>query len=333
MEVLVWLKFLLCAGLIGVAGMRLSRYADAIAVLTGISRSWIGLVLLATVTSFPELATGLSAVTLADATDIALGDALGSCMLNLAILALIERWSRGRNSLCGAAGPGHVMAPAFGVILLAGAALAILLTRQGLMPTLGHVSLASPALVAMYLVAMRSLFVIERSEPRPVAAHHQDLSARETWVGYAAASAVVVSAGIWLPSIGVELAHVMGWSDSLVGTLFVAFATSAPELATTWGAVRIGATGLAIANLLGSNLFDVLILAIDDFAYVRGPIYFDASPVHAVSAVIAALMSAAVIVALVNRPVPGEPHPARWASLSLLALYMLGAVVQWLAGR
>jgi cation:H+ antiporter len=55
--------------------------------------------------------------------------------------------------------------------------------------------------------------------------------------------------------------------------------------------------------------------------------------VHAVSAVIAALMSAAVIVALVHRPAPGEPHTGRWASLSLLALYMLGAMIQWLAGR
>lgn len=49
---------------------------------------WIGLVLLATVTSLPELATGVSSVTLADAPDVALGNVLGACVLTLAIVML-----------------------------------------------------------------------------------------------------------------------------------------------------------------------------------------------------------------------------------------------------
>lgn len=53
-SLLIWLQFVLCAGLIGVAGVRLSRYGDAIAAHTGLSRNWIGLVLLATVTSLPN---------------------------------------------------------------------------------------------------------------------------------------------------------------------------------------------------------------------------------------------------------------------------------------
>lgn len=56
----VWLKFASCAALIGFAGVRLSRYGDAIAQKTGSGGTWIGLVLLATVTSLPELVTGIS---------------------------------------------------------------------------------------------------------------------------------------------------------------------------------------------------------------------------------------------------------------------------------
>ncbi len=82
---LIWLQFLVCVGVIGFAGVRLSHYGDAIAALTGLSRNWIGLALIATVTSLPELVTGLSAVTVAAAPDIAVGDALGSCVFNLAI--------------------------------------------------------------------------------------------------------------------------------------------------------------------------------------------------------------------------------------------------------
>lgn len=68
---LPWLKFGVCIGLIGLAGPVLTRNGDIIARLTGLSRSWIGLVLLATATSLPELFTGVSAVTAADAPNIA----------------------------------------------------------------------------------------------------------------------------------------------------------------------------------------------------------------------------------------------------------------------
>lgn len=60
---LPWLKLALCSALIAVAGPALVRNGDRIAQLTGLSRSWIGLILLATATSLPELFTGLSAVT------------------------------------------------------------------------------------------------------------------------------------------------------------------------------------------------------------------------------------------------------------------------------
>lgn len=330
---LIWLQFALCAAVIGFAGVRLSRYGDAIATLTGLSRNWVGMILLATVTSLPELVTGLSAVTVAAAPDIAVGDVLGSCVFNLAILALIDVFYR-QGAMYEHAGTGHIVSAGFGVVLLAAVALAMLLTSQGVMPTIGHISFASVMIFGLYLVAMRALYLTEQRNTSAVqAAEPTGMTLKAALMGYGIASVVIVVAGIWLPMIGVELAQVMGWSNSFVGTLFVAFATSVPELATTWGAVRIGAIDMAIGNLLGSNLFDVLILAIDDFAYLRGPIYADVSTVHAISALTACLMSGAVIVALAYRPVSRVWHTASWASLSLLVLYLLNAMVQFLHSR
>jgi cation:H+ antiporter len=79
-----------CVVLIGVAGSRLARYGDALGSLTGLSRNWIGMILMATVKSLSELVTGLRAVTIAAAPDLAVGDALGSCVFNLAILAVVR---------------------------------------------------------------------------------------------------------------------------------------------------------------------------------------------------------------------------------------------------
>ncbi len=134
-SVSIWLQFTLCAAVIGYAGVRLSRYGDAIAALTGLSRNWIGLILVATVTSLPELVTGLSAVTVAAAPDIAVGDALGSCVFNLAILAMIDLLYR-RGAVY-ALVVGACDVAGFGVILLASVTLAVLLTGQGHMPAVG----------------------------------------------------------------------------------------------------------------------------------------------------------------------------------------------------
>ena len=328
---LIWLKFAACVCVIGVAGVRLSRYGDALATLTGLSRNWIGLILVATVTSLPELVTGLSAVTVAAAPDIAVGDVLGSCVFNLAILALIDLVYREKVMYCVAASE-HVLSAGFGVILLGGVALVLLLATQVQIPTIGHVSLASVAILGLYLVAMRALYKAEQRNTGSHVAARSEMTLKAALLGYGAASVVIVGAGIWLPFIGVELARLMGWSNSFVGTLLVAFATSVPELATTWGALRIGAVDMALGNLLGSNLFDVVILALDDFAYLPGAIYQQVSPIHAVTAITACMMSGTVVVALAYRPVSRVWHTASWASLSLLAMYLLNAVIQYRHG-
>ena len=59
---------------------------------SGLSGSWVGLILLATVTSLPELVTGVSALTLANVPNIAVGSLLGSCVFNLVILVVLDFW-------------------------------------------------------------------------------------------------------------------------------------------------------------------------------------------------------------------------------------------------
>lgn len=66
----------------------------------------------------------------------------------------------------------------------------------------------------------------------------------------------------------------------------------------TVSALRLRAVDMAIGNLLGSNLFDVLILAIDDIVYSKGPLLRAVSSAHAVTAFAAAIMSGIFIVAM-----------------------------------
>jgi len=73
-----------------VAGTKLAKYGDLIAEKTGLGRIWIGVVLLATITSLPELATGISSVTFVGEPDLTMGDLFGSNLINLVIIAVID---------------------------------------------------------------------------------------------------------------------------------------------------------------------------------------------------------------------------------------------------
>ena len=323
------LGFLACALAIGVAGTYLSRYGDLIARLTGLGGTWIGVVLLAVVTSLPELATGVSAVTVGHTPDIAVGDVFGACVFNLLYIVVLDFLVRGE-SVYTRARQGHILAAGFGVILIGFAGFNVLLAADGPHWALGHVGAYTPVIVVMYVVAMRTVFRYE-AQNREAAAEEaprvRGVSLRRALLGYAVAAMVVVAAAVALPFFGKALAAQMGWQESFVGTLFVAAATSLPEAVVTVAALRIGALDMAIGNLFGSNLFNILILALDDLLYMKGPLLSHVSAVHAVSALSAVMMSGVAVVGLFYRPRLRVFRTVGWASIALFVFYLLNAYI------
>ncbi|WP_099558659.1 sodium:calcium antiporter [Hartmannibacter diazotrophicus] len=331
---LPWLELAACALAIAFAGPVLTRYGDVIARLTGLSRSWVGLVLLATATSLPELFTGISAVTVANAPNIAVGDALGACVFNLLILVVLDALTRDE-PIYRKIDQGHILTAGFGIILIGFVGAFILLSRETPGLHLFQVSAFTPVIIVLYIVAIRAAFVYERRTPRmPVDdGPAVEISLREAILRYALAAAVVVVAGTLLPFVGIEIADAMGWQRSFVGTLLIAAVTTLPEFVVAVSALRLGATDMAVANLLGSNLFDVLILAIDDLADLDGPLLSTVSPVHAITAFAAVIMSGIFVVALLFRPTSRFFGFVGWVGLSLLMVYVLSSYTIFLSGE
>jgi cation:H+ antiporter len=328
-----WLQLAACAAVILAAGSQLSRYGDVIARLTGLGGSWIGLVLVASVTSLPELVTGVSSVTMADVPDIAVGNILGACVLNLGMMVVLDALHR-RASIYSVASQGHVLGASFGIVML-GIVIAGLLVGEVTGWHVRHLSYFSVALFLLYLVAVRTIYQYEQGAQRAaVEAEAElrplpDITLRQALLRYGAAAAVVVAAALWLPFAADRLATAMGWSDSFVGTLLVALTTTLPELTVTVAAVRIGALDLAIGNLVGSNLFNLAILALDDLLYVKGPLLSAVTPGHALTATAAVLMAAALIVALVARPQARLLNSVSWASVAIAFVFLLNAWLQF----
>ncbi|MFZ3033712.1 MAG: hypothetical protein WA138_06850 [Parvibaculum sp.] len=332
--ILPWTEFAFCVGLIAVAGAILVKQGDNIAKLTGLSRSWIGLVLLASATSLPELFAGVSAASLADAPNIAVGTVLGSCIFNLVMLVLMDELSRDE-PMYRRIDQGHILTAGFGVIMIGAVGAFVLLGPQSTSFQFLHISLYTPFIIVIYLIAMRAAFHYERrtraqqdEEQSPL-----DMSLREAVLRYLGAAGVVALAGSWLPFIGQNLADLMGWQESFVGTLLIGGATSAPEFVVTISAFRLGAVDMAIGNVLGSNLFDILILAIDDIFYTKGALLSSVAPAHAVTAFGAMIMSGIFIVALLYRPETRLRGTIGWVSLSLLVVYVFSSYAIYMHGN
>ena len=330
---LAWLvlQFAVCAALIGRAGFMLSTSADRLARHHGWGRGWVGLAMLATVTSLPELATGTSAVAWVDAPNLAVGDALGSCVFNLVFLVVVDGLQQ-RQPMYRHASATHLLTAAFGVVMLGFVAMSLVLA--GKVPRLFHVGVYSPLMLSLYVLALASVSRHERALMAQAAAPEGEaVDPRAEWRRFALAALIVLLAGAWLPEVADGLAQAAGLSRSFVGTLWLAFATSLPEIAVTLAALRLGAVDLAIANLLGSNLFNVVLLAVDDAVYLRGPLLADAAPVHAGTAVAAIVMTGLVMIGLVMRPQGRVLRALSWVSVGLLATYVLTAALAFLHGE
>ena len=329
---MTWLQLGGCLLVIGFAGFQLSRYADAIAEKAGLSRSWVGLALIAVVTSLPELATGVSSVTAARVPDIAVGDVLGSCVFNMLILVVLDFLYR-REPVYTRARQGHIVSAGFGTAIIGFAGFSLLFYHDTTALAFGHVGLYSPLIVLLYAFAVRALFRYEREQVSKFVeeeAAHPDLTLKGAIFGYAVAGLIVVMAGIWLPFIGNDLAREMGWTQSFVGTLLIATVTSTPEVVVTVAALRFGAVDLAIGGLLGSNLFNIVILSVDDVFYTAGPLFAGVSNVHAASAFSAMMMNGVATVGLMLRPKPRVFRAVSWVSLFLIAVFLLNMLFLYL---
>ena len=330
----IFLEFGVLAASLGVAGFYLTLCGDAIAEKTGLGGTWVGLAMMASVTSLPELVTGISAVRWVDSPNIALGDAIGSCVFNLILLVLLDFLHR-EAPVFTRVSQGHILAAGFSIMLLGLVGFNILLNHQFSQLAIGHMGLATPLIMLTYGIAVYTVFQYERKTLKEhtgeIAIRYAHISLRQAVGRYVMAAAVVVLIGLRLPMTAEHMATQMSWGQTFVGTLFVAMATSLPEVAVTLSALRIGALDMAMSDIFGSNLFDLLIVAIDDMAYTKGPLLANASTMHLVSIQSAIMMTGIAIVGLLYRPKGRILRTVGWSSLMILMLYATNMAVLYLS--
>lgn len=243
-------------GILVVGGELTLRGAIGLARLLGVSAAMIGLTVVAFGTSAPELVVSLQA-TLDGAPDIAVGNVIGSNIANILLVL----------------GVGALIAPLIcdpGSVRRDGTAMMasmVLLAGLGLT---GVINAWQGALMLVALVAYVTWsYRIDRRNGTAVA----DLHAREveetagvpaaTWLVllYVVVGLLALIGGAKLLVDGaIGVARAAGISEPVIGLSLVAIGTSLPELAATAVAAWRRHTDVAVGNVLGSNLFNVMLI-------------------------------------------------------------------------
>ncbi len=298
-----WLQFVICAAVIVFAGSRLTRNAAVVADKTGIGSAWVGALMLPLATSLPELVTTLRAAAI-QAPDLALGNILGSCLYNLALLAVIDM-IEGRGPLTARINKGHTIVASLSIITICIAALAVIgvFTLQA-----GWVGIETILIAVIYLLGSRFIYRYEKKNMPEVfgEAELETGTGVKTTTGkaltnFALAAGLIVLAGIFLTDASDRIAIETGLGRTFVGSIFLAVSTSLPETVTTITAVRLGYLNMAVANIFGANFMNLFIIFIADIFYRQGPLLQAVSGQHLLSAVIVILMSTIIIFGLTYR--------------------------------
>jgi len=253
---LIWLLLLLVLGFVGLTygGDLLTQGAAAISVNLRIDPMVVGLTVVSIATSMPEMATSLMAVP--ENPGIALGNILGSNVANIGLIL----------------GIAAIIAPLKIELRMIRREVPIMI---GVTALFGFFALGGgvsrfEGCILLALTGCYLFYVVSGAKREATPQMKEEFSeSTQEFVGVSTKKAVIlVILGAALLALGadflvgasVEMALRMGASDLFVGLTIVAIGTSLPELAASVAAVRAGHGDMCAGNIVGSNLFNIMLI-------------------------------------------------------------------------
>jgi cation:H+ antiporter len=149
-----------------------------------------------------------------------------------------------------------------------------------------------------------------------------DLTTANIVLWYCIHAVVVIAAALVLPYFSEILAVEFGMEESFVGTLFLAASSSLPEIAVCISAARMGNADMAVGNLFGSNIFNIMLLTVFDFFYTPGNILKDASEANLITVFAVIIMNSIAIIGLTIRPEKKGLRFLAWDTALILLVYL-----------
>lgn len=246
---------------------RLGYYVDLLDQKTTMASAFIGGVMLAAVTSLPELMTSIASVVMVGKPALVIGNILGSNLFNVAVLGTVFllyfpklRKARITNSHLTTA---TCVCAAFILFLLS-----LVFETSGFFY---GISLLSICILALYFWSVHQM-----SGDEDTASGSGDTSPLTLWqvilrfLGY---SILLLIASVILTYASDYIGETLGMGTTLAGALLLGIVTSLPELISCFVLAKIGNFNAMTGNIVGSNMFNFAILAVVDFIYWNRELY------------------------------------------------------------
>ena len=268
--------------------------------------------------------------------DLAAGDVYGSCVFNLLIIAILDLIYRNKPILS-SVGNTPIIVAGLSIVLISTSIFGILYMEyfdEISLLIFNRLDPISIVLLVLFVISMFIIYKIEKNNHESEDAINTSDTLKKSGIIFFISATIIIICAVWLANVGKNIAIIMEWETSFVGTQFLAFSTSLPELAASIAALRINAPELAITNLLGSNLFNMgFVLFVDDLVYQNGVVWAHVSWIHGVTALIAVLMTSVVIVSLVyyTRNESGKSWKITVAPV-LIGCYVLSSLLAFYMG-
>jgi cation:H+ antiporter len=128
-----------------------------------------------------------------------------------------------------------------------------------------------------------------------------------------------------------EIAIITGLGTSFVGTVLLSLVTSLPELLAALAALRIGAFDLAVGNLFGSSVFNMLGLGLADFFYIDGSLLGGIDPGFALVGLLALLLTNMALLANLAR-IERRFLFIELDSVAIIVVYLFGLYLLFIRG-
>jgi cation:H+ antiporter len=331
------LVFAVCTAVIGICGTWITGVVDQLADRTGLGEAVSGAVLLGAATSLSGIVVSVTAAR-NGLPQMALGNALGGIAAQTAFLVVADAVYRKANLEHAAASAANLMQNALLIALLA------LILLGPTLPdfTVWGIHPLTPLLFIVYVYGIKIIgdvhnrpMWIPRQTPETRPDKPEDLDDVPGFSVLVPRFLVLMLAlgfAGWTMEMAASNIAQQSWlSETAVGLLFTATATSLPELVTSIAAVRRGALTLAVGGIIGGNAFDTLLTAASDVAYRQGSLYHVMPESVKVWTTLTILMSAVLLLGLIRREKRG-PGLIGVESVVLLVLYASGVALVLVRG-
>lgn len=309
--------YLVVAAIVVLLSNKLAYYVDLIDRNTDISGAFLGGVMLAAVTSLPELFTSLSSTIFLKQSDLVLGNILGSNIFNMAVFGGLILFSF--KPFCNSQlSNSHKYTAIFVTLIYMIIAGYVFIGVSTQILTIEFVSFI---IAGIYVYSIKAMSKDDTGSEDIEPDNEEPFEAKKILIKFAVLSIALVFASVLITFLTNTIAIKLNLGMTFAGALLLGVATSLPELSSSISLVKMGNFNATAGNILGSNLFNFFILVIADLSLISGSLYVMNK--QATSLMFFGLLSSVMLTATFILKTTGEVSPQNKRRI----LFLLSGVV------